>query len=322
MNWNCSPKAGCTREKTFWVPPTKSAVVENGASGGRLSGSTLRSHGRRRIEFEQLLAARANLSGQRHHGALDALVEAKAILSCVVEAFALAEGEVAIVRKARVGGHLRPQRHQLVVDLFQGVFVFQTARGHLFPDLLAQGAVGLLEDLGGLLQSHLGAVDADGHCAHQLVVVLGQQLVLRFKRNIFFAEQRDRIGGFAIQHGVALLRQLCAIGTCEVGFLSLLHQRLDPRNNLFDKFLIGSLAHRIVGLRSHGDVALAALLAVRRGKLGVIGQPLLELPHGRRMARQQLLEQRLDLRPVAHVGVLRHELARERPLQIDLNGLH
>ena len=145
-----------------------------------------------RIQFEQLLAARANLSGQRHHGALDALVEAKAILSCVVEAFALAESEVAIVRKARVGGHLRPQRHQLVVDLFQGVLVFQTARGHFFPDLLAQGAVGLLQDLGGLLQSHLGAVDADGHCAHQLVVVLGQQLVLRFERNILFAEQRHR----------------------------------------------------------------------------------------------------------------------------------
>ena len=87
----------------------------------------------------------------------------------------------------------------------------------------------------------------------------------------------------------------------DVNFFERELARLDPRFDVFDEMQIRFFRVRIVCVARHGDVATGGFLVERGGEFTPIEQPTLERRHGFAIGRApfQLVEKRLDLRPVA-----------------------
>src|SRR3990170_6492946 len=92
---------------------------------------------------------------QRQHHLLDARVKLVAVFGSVVEPAPAPEDVVAIVGEVRVARDLRAQRDHLVVENLHGLPVLEPAAGDELPDLLADCAVRLLQELRRLLEREL-----------------------------------------------------------------------------------------------------------------------------------------------------------------------
>ena len=98
--------------------------------------------------------------------------------------------------------------YHLVEQVVEGLAVLEPPRGGELPRLLADGAVGLLEERGHLGQRPLLAAIGDGHRPHDLLILLLQLGELGLARDVRLAEQVAAILQRAVEDEVAVARQL------------------------------------------------------------------------------------------------------------------
>ena len=88
--------------------------------------------------------------------------------------------------------------------------------------------------------------------------------------------------------------------------------RLEFRLDLLDEVQVGLFRAGIVRVAGHGDVTPGRFLVQRGVEFAPVEQPAFQVGGGFALRRAgfQLIEQRLDLRPVAQIHLLRQKPAR------------
>ena len=132
------------------------------------------------------------------------------------------------------------------------------------------------------------------------MIALTEPGLLGFKRHVFLAVQLDVHAGVPVKNFVAVLRQFAARGMLQVNLFELELARLERRFDALDEVQVGFLGVRIVGVTGHGDVSLGPFFIEHGAELAPVQQPALEFVSGGALWRAgfQLVEQRLDLRPI------------------------
>jgi hypothetical protein len=181
------------------------------------------------------------------------------------------------------------------------------ALGGQLPGLLAGGAVGLFEVLGGLLEGQLLAAEGDGHVAADRVVVGDELGGVGLERDVLVAE--DLNGGLPLagEDGVLFLRKRGEVGAGEELLLELEEEGLDLRLDLLDELEEAALDLLVVGVAALVDVAAGAVLIGDAGELGEVGEPAFEVGGGVQGAVEELAVEGFDLGPVGGVEFARDE---------------
>gem|GEM_PF-4765352 len=236
----------------------------------------------------------------------------EAVLRRVVKAALRAEGVGEVVREAGVARDLLAHLEHRLELFLELVRLLQAALGHERPRLLAQRAVRLLQVAPHLHERLLLAPEVHRQRAGELLVLLAEPGFLRLQRDILLTEQLDEQRGVAVEDLVTTLVELRAKRVREEQFREVELPGFQLRLDLLDELEVGRLRLRAVRVAGHRDVALAALLIERGGKLALVENPLLELGErgALRPARVKLVEERGNLAPVAEVNLSGHKAAR------------
>ena len=150
-----------------------------------------------------------DLPRQRDHDPLDRLVEADRVRDAVVEPLAVAERVLDEVGEPRLARDLDPELLSSGRTGRRGVSRSSSRRvGDELPGLLADGAVGLLQERGHLRQGPLLAAERDGHRADDLLILLLELGQLGLAGDVRLAKQGAAVLQGAVEDEVAVARQL------------------------------------------------------------------------------------------------------------------
>jgi hypothetical protein len=259
-----------------------------------------------RTKFSQteiLFASIVEAMQERHDVLLDSVVEFEAVVGRVVEAAAMFEFVIAIVREPGVFRDFLAESEHLVEDVFEFVFVLKTPLGDKRPGFFAQRAIRFFQITAHLNERFFFATEIDGLGAGDFLVLLAQAVVLGFQRDVFFAEDFDVNFGVFVVKGVAGFGKFLAGRMSQVALVEPEMARLHLRLDFFDEFEKGFFGVGVVGVAGHRDVTAGAFFFNGAGKFAPVEEPLFKGARGIDFAETgfEFLVKRTDLGPVAKI---------------------